>query len=106
VHTNTPDEKAELIKDILALANTHASGRRWLIIGFDPKTHTYSGPPDAKLTQDHLEQLLSPYGRPSRHSASSAKRSVLTTSLTQGHRSHHCGASTEWMRIRFGWRLA
>jgi len=64
VHTDSPSEKAELIKDILGLANTQVSGRRWLIIGFHPKTHAYVGPPDPKLNQDHIEDLLSAYTRP------------------------------------------
>lgn len=64
VHTQTADEKAELIKDVLGLANTQVAGQRWLIIGFYPKTHAYYGAPDLKLTQDHLEQLLSTYARP------------------------------------------
>jgi hypothetical protein len=65
VQTNTAGEKAELIKDLLGLANTQASGRRWLIIGFDGKTHRYVAPPNSKLNQDHLEQLVSEYAEPS-----------------------------------------
>jgi hypothetical protein len=64
LHTNTADEKAELFKDVVALANTQASGRRWLIVGFDDKTRTYYGPPDPKITQEHLEQLMSQYTAP------------------------------------------
>jgi Putative DNA-binding domain len=64
MHTDTPDQKAELIKDLIALANTKASGEHLLVIGFDPKTRTYFGPPDPKLTQDHLEQLASAYTEP------------------------------------------
>lgn len=58
VHTGTADERAELVKDVLALANTQAAGRRWLVIGFDDKARAYHGPPDPKLTQNHIEQLL------------------------------------------------
>lgn len=57
-------EKAEFVKDLLGLANTQASGRRWLIIGFDPKTRAYHGPPSTKLSQDHLEQLAAAYTDP------------------------------------------
>ncbi len=64
VRTDTADQKAEFIKDILALANTQASGRRWLIVGFDNQTHMWSKDPDRKLTQDHIEQLLSVYAEP------------------------------------------
>lgn len=63
-HTDTAGQKAELVKDLLGLANTQASGRRWLIIGFDDKTREYTGPPDPKLTQNHLEQLLARYTDP------------------------------------------
>jgi hypothetical protein len=65
VHTNSKDDKAELIKDILALANTPVSGAsRWLIIGFEPKAYAYFGPPDRRITQEHLEDLLSEYTVP------------------------------------------
>lgn len=64
VRTDTPKQKAELIKDVLGLSNTQASGRRWLIIGFDDKTRTYAGPPDPKLTQEHLERLMAEYTQP------------------------------------------
>jgi Schlafen, AlbA_2 len=64
LHTDTSDQKAELVKDVLGLANTQASGRRWMIIGFDDKTRAYYGPPDPKLTQNHLEQLLARYTKP------------------------------------------
>jgi hypothetical protein len=62
---DTMDQKAEFVKDILSLVNTKASGRRWLIIGFDDKTHRYFGPPDSKITQNRIEQLLARYIDPS-----------------------------------------
>jgi hypothetical protein len=64
LYTNNENQKAEFIKDVLGLANTQASGKRWLIVGFDDKTHQYHGPPDPKLTQNHLEQLVSVYTSP------------------------------------------
>lgn len=64
VHTDTASAKAELIKDILSLANTRASGRRWMIIGFEDKSRDYYGPPDPKLTQNHLEQIMAQYTAP------------------------------------------
>lgn len=64
LHTNTADEKAEVVKDLIGLANTQASGRRWLIVGFDDKTRGYHGPPDPKITQNHLEQILSQFTAP------------------------------------------
>ena len=64
LHTDTADEKAELVKDLLGLVNTQASGRRWLIVGFDEKTRSYFGPPDPKITQNHLEQITAVYTTP------------------------------------------
>jgi hypothetical protein len=65
LRTGTVDEKAELVKDLTALANTQASGRRWLIVGFDAKTHEHIAAPDPAISQDHLEQLISAYIEPS-----------------------------------------
>lgn len=60
----TNDHKAEFVKDVLSLANTQASGRRWMVIGFDDKTRAYHAPPDSKLTQNRFEQVLSRYTVP------------------------------------------
>ena len=35
-----------------------------MIIGFDDDTHEYCDPPNPKLTQNHLEQLLQEYTKP------------------------------------------
>jgi len=59
------DQKAEFVKDILSLGNTKASGRRWLIVGFHDTTHQYFGPPDGKITQNRIEQVLARYIEPS-----------------------------------------
>jgi hypothetical protein len=64
LHLHTADEKAECIKDILSLANTKASGRRWLVIGFDNKSLAYYRPPDSSLNQNRFEQLLAVYTKP------------------------------------------
>jgi len=64
LYTDTASQKAECIKDILSLATTKASGRRWMIIGFDDDTHDYCGSPNPKLTQNHFEQLLQEYTKP------------------------------------------
>ena len=64
LRVNTASEKAELVKDIIALANIQASGRRWLVIGFEDKTRTYHGPPDPAVKPDRLEQLLAAYITP------------------------------------------
>ncbi len=63
-HIKTADEKAEFVKDTLALANTQVSADRWMIIGFDPKTLEYHGPPDPTVTRDRLEDLLATYTQP------------------------------------------
>ena len=56
---DTADQKAEFIKDLLSLANTKASGKRWMIIGFDDKTHNYFAAPDSSVTQNRVEQIIS-----------------------------------------------
>jgi hypothetical protein len=61
LHLDTADHKAEFIKDILSLANTKASGRRWMIIGFDNKSHAYHSAPDPAITPDRIEQILAYY---------------------------------------------
>jgi Putative DNA-binding domain len=76
LYLDTPGEKAEFVKDVLGLANTQASGRRWLIVGFDDSTRDVyipAAPPvppakndwHKKLTQDRIEQILSNYIKPS-----------------------------------------
>jgi hypothetical protein len=59
LYLGTADQKAEFVKDILSLANTKSSGRRWMIIGFDDKTRAYHGPPDPAIKPDTIEQILS-----------------------------------------------
>ncbi|MGH2561431.1 MAG: hypothetical protein ACRDJH_20395 [Thermomicrobiales bacterium] len=64
------DQKAEFVKDVLGLANTQASGRRWMVLGFDNKTRAQHLPPDSaeclsyqhsltSLTEEQLQQILS-----------------------------------------------
>lgn len=64
LHLTNDNEKAEFVKDILGLATTQASGHRWLIIGFDDKTHSFHAPPDPGITQNRIEQILSVYTTP------------------------------------------
>ena len=63
LYVNSVEQKAEFIKDVLSLANTQASGRHWLIVGFSNKTHEYANAPNP-LTQDDLERLLAEYADP------------------------------------------
>lgn len=60
----TADQKAAFIKVVIGLANTQASGRRWLIVGFDDKTRAYYGPPDPSVTQNRLETIFARYVSP------------------------------------------
>ena len=57
-------EKAEFVRDVLALATTKASGRRWLVIGFDDKTRQFTESADPAITQDRLEDVLNAYASP------------------------------------------
>jgi hypothetical protein len=56
---DTKEQKANFAKDVLSLANTKSSGKRHLIIGFDDKTREYLAPPDANITQNRMENVLS-----------------------------------------------
>jgi Putative DNA-binding domain len=60
----TKADKAEFIRDILALATTKSSGERFLIVGFDDKTHQFLQSVDPAITQNQLEQLLNAYAAP------------------------------------------
>ena len=55
----TKSQKAEFAQDVIGLANTKSSGKRYLIAGFDDKTKKYSAPPDKEITQDKIEAILS-----------------------------------------------
>jgi Putative DNA-binding domain len=60
----TKAQKAEFIRDILALATTKSGGERFLIVGFDDKTHQFVQSVDPAITQNRLEQLLNAYAAP------------------------------------------
>ena len=64
LHLDTNDEKVELVKDVIALANTKVTAQRWLVIGFDDKTREYHGPPDPTVTRNRIEQIVNMYTRP------------------------------------------
>lgn len=59
---DTIDQKSEFIKDVIALANTQARGKRWLIVGVDDDG-TYFRPPDVKITKQ-LQQVVNRYSSP------------------------------------------
>jgi len=58
------DQKAELVKDVIALANTLVSGRRWMVIGFNDKTRAYHNPPNPGITEDRLIDIIQQYVTP------------------------------------------
>jgi len=59
ISLDTKKQKAEFVKDVLGLANTKSSGRRYLIIGFDDKTQNYHASPEVRVTQERMERILS-----------------------------------------------
>ena len=61
LHLNRDKEKAEFIRDILGIANTKSSGRRFLVIGFDNESRNFFETVDATITQERLEQILQAY---------------------------------------------
>ncbi len=64
LHLGIKDEKAEFVRDVLALANTQVTGDRYLVTGFDPKTHEFTLTADPKVTQDTIENILNEFTRP------------------------------------------
>jgi hypothetical protein len=60
----TKADKAKFIRDILALATTKVTGERFLIVGFDDKTHQFIRSVDPSITQNRLEQILNAYAAP------------------------------------------
>jgi len=64
LNLNRDKEKAEFVRDILGLATTKSSGRRFLIIGFDNNTHSFAQSVDSGITQERLEQILYAYSEP------------------------------------------
>jgi hypothetical protein len=57
----TKAEKAEFVRDILALATTKVSEERFLIVGFDDKTHQFAQSVDPAIDQNRLEHILNAY---------------------------------------------
>ncbi|HEX9929862.1 MAG TPA: ATP-binding protein [Pyrinomonadaceae bacterium] len=58
IYLDTNKQKAEFAKDVLGLATTKSSGKRYMIIGFDDKTREYYSPPNSSITQERMEQHL------------------------------------------------
>ncbi len=60
----TKAQKAEFVRDILALATTKSSGERYFVVGFDDATRQFSRSVDPAITQNRLEQILNAYAAP------------------------------------------
>lgn len=71
---DTASEKAELVKDVIALANTKATGRRYMVIGFTNEGDYYQ-PDDSveraerdrlfvALNEERLQQIITEYTSP------------------------------------------
>lgn len=57
-------EKAEAVRDVLAMANTQTRGRRLVIIGINDVTRAFSMSVDESITQNRLEQILNAQAAP------------------------------------------
>lgn len=57
-------QKAEFCKDVLALANTIVSSRRFLVIGFSNRTRLFTTVVDPKVDLHRIESILSEYCTP------------------------------------------
>lgn len=64
VGLQSPTEKGEFVKDVLALATTRVSGRRFLGIGFNDKTRKFTTSVDPRLTDHRMESILGAYADP------------------------------------------
>jgi hypothetical protein len=64
LHLARDKEKAEFVRDILALATTKSSGKKFLIIGFSDKTHEFAQSVHPGIAQERLKQILHAYTEP------------------------------------------
>jgi len=64
LHLKRDKEKAKFVRNVLALATTKSSGRRFLVIGFDDTTHKFAVSVDPSITHNRLEQILNAYTDP------------------------------------------
>jgi hypothetical protein len=61
---DTDRQKAEFCKDILALANTRVSGRRFLVLGFNDISREFTTSVVSTVDTHRMESVLSAYCRP------------------------------------------
>jgi hypothetical protein len=64
LHLETSDEKAEFVRDVLGLANTQVTGKRYLVIGWDPKSRAFMTDVDTRVDQERIEDLLDRFTKP------------------------------------------
>lgn len=60
----TKANKAEFVKDALALGTSVGAGRRFLIVGIEDQTLSFYTDVDPAITQERLEQILHSYAAP------------------------------------------
>lgn len=60
---STAAARMEFVRDVLSIATTQGRQRRYLVIGFDPKTRKFVKSVDPAVTQDRLEDILNQYVR-------------------------------------------
>lgn len=58
---STVRARMELVRDVLSIATTQGRQRRYLVIGFDPRTRQFHAGVVAAVTQDRLEDILNQY---------------------------------------------
>jgi hypothetical protein len=64
LHLDKADERAEFVRDIMALANTQVTGDRFMVVGFGPRSHDFETDIDPRITGDRIEDILDRYTKP------------------------------------------
>lgn len=64
LHLDSNDEKSEFVRDVLALANTQVTGKRYLVIGWDPKSRRFTTSVDGRVDQERIEDVLDRFTKP------------------------------------------
>lgn len=64
LHLDSNDDKAEFVRDVLALGDTQVTGSRYLVTGFDDKTRQFTTTVDPKVTANRIEDVLNAYTIP------------------------------------------
>lgn len=61
---DSPTERAEFARDIMGLVNTKARAGRYMLLGFNDETRSFTTTPDTKITQDRMEDVLGSHCEP------------------------------------------